>query len=165
MTYIYPHEHVQYNPGIYDILSPTLLLVFHIITQPVLHREGGSVDLSALSVSLQAKRAGFLHRDQQFLIQHGVWRVWRQVQTVKTGMSPERERNREKQADCSWVWMESHKPVGASRTPVQRCIHLGSPNIFIYLFGISSWNEESKEISHFNNETPTLSIYSISQVY
>ena len=48
-----------------------------------------------LSVSLQTKRAGFLHSDQQFLIQYGVRRVWRQVEAVETGVSPEVETERQ----------------------------------------------------------------------
>lgn len=44
------------------------------------------------AVSLQAERAGLLHRDQQLLVQHGVRRVRRQVQAVKTRVSPDRDR-------------------------------------------------------------------------
>lgn len=46
----------------------------------------------ALCGSLQAERAGFLHCDQQLLVQRGVGGVWGQIQAVKTGVSPERER-------------------------------------------------------------------------
>lgn len=41
--------------------------------------------------SLQAEGAGFLHGDQQLLMQHGVGGVRGQVQAVEAGMSPGRE--------------------------------------------------------------------------
>lgn len=43
-----------------------------------------------LSVSLQTKCAGFFHSNEQFLIQHGVRRVGRQVEAVKAGVSSEK---------------------------------------------------------------------------
>lgn len=44
--------------------------------------------------SFQAKRAGFLHGDQQLLIKHGVRGVWGQVQAVEAGVSPGRDTSR-----------------------------------------------------------------------
>ena len=104
------------------------------------------------AVSLQAKRAGLLHRDQQLLVQHGVRWVRRQVQAVKTRMSPDRDRKTKTRrlldgvksygSDHSFyfsfflssVW----KHWGGSRTPARTCFyistsrfqHIISPSMF-----------------------------------
>lgn len=56
---------------------------------PQVSPRAGTLSLLRDSCSLQAKGAGFLHGDQQLLIQHGVRGVRRQVQAVETGVSPE----------------------------------------------------------------------------
>lgn len=65
--------------------------LFPPFSHPDSAKEGEGAKLSAASSSFQAKGAGFLHCDQQFLVKHGVGRVRRQVQSVEAGMSPGRD--------------------------------------------------------------------------
>lgn len=65
--------------------------VFLPFSHPDSAKEGDGAELTAASGSFEAKRAGFLHCDQQFLIKHGVGRIRRQVQAVEAGMSPDRD--------------------------------------------------------------------------
>lgn len=76
------------------IHSITPTTVFPPFSHPDSAKEGNDAEQSAAYSSFQAKRAGFLHCDQQFLIQHDVGRVRRQVQAVEAGMSPDRDTSR-----------------------------------------------------------------------